>query len=129
MVSRYEKRQADRKNTCCKICNKPLEFQYKLALKYCSDSCRSVGDQQRQERKFHARQMKKYNLSKEEYSKIMAIKNCEICGTDKDLCIDHCHDTGKVRGRLCMHCNTALGKFNHDPELIRRTIAYIKGEL
>lgn len=35
---------------------------------------------------------------------------CEICGLDKPLHCDHDHSTGKIRGWLCIGCNTALGK-------------------
>ena len=35
---------------------------------------------------------------------------CNICQCDnKDLVIDHCHTTGKVRGLLCQSCNVFLG--------------------
>jgi hypothetical protein len=40
------------------------------------------------------------------------------------LHVDHCHDTGMVRGLLCPHCNTSLGKLNDDPVLIWRLAAY-----
>lgn len=39
--------------------------------------------------------------------------------------VDHCHTTGKVRGLLCMHCNTALGKFKDDVNILQRAIDYI----
>lgn len=41
------------------------------------------------------------------------------------LCIDHDHKTGKVRALLCHDCNTALGKFDDDPDLIQSAINYL----
>lgn len=35
---------------------------------------------------------------------------------------DHCHTTGKVRGILCGWCNTALGKFQEDPNILKSAI-------
>ena len=51
---------------------------------------------------------------------IMTITNCQLCGTEvehrnggasnpKIACIDHDHQTGKIRGVLCSPCNTAEG--------------------
>lgn len=49
-------------------------------------------------------------VSEEEVIKATSDNNCcEVCGTCEDLCIDHDHDTGRVRGVLCRKCNTALG--------------------
>jgi len=32
------------------------------------------------------------------------------CKTYERLDVDHCHETGLVRGLLCFKCNTAIGK-------------------
>lgn len=35
---------------------------------------------------------------------------CHACDRTRDsLCIDHCHDTGLLRGILCRQCNAAVG--------------------
>lgn len=34
---------------------------------------------------------------------------CAICKKREAVVVDHCHDSGKVRGLLCLGCNTALG--------------------
>lgn len=38
----------------------------------------------------------------------------------QSLAIDHCHDSNKIRGLLCSHCNTTLGKFNDDIAELKR---------
>jgi hypothetical protein len=55
---------------------------------------------------------------------------CAICGAESNkngtrLCVDHCHTTGKIRGILCNDCNTTLGKFNDDVELLQNAIDYL----
>lgn len=42
------------------------------------------------------------------------------------LCIDHDHETGRIRGLLCWPCNTALGAFNDSKALLLRAIDYIE---
>lgn len=48
-----------------------------------------------------------------------------ICGKQISLAVDHCHDTGKVRGLLCKTCNTVIGTFNHDINLLNKAIKYL----
>jgi hypothetical protein len=42
------------------------------------------------------------------------------------LSIDHCHKTGKVRALLCHSCNTGIGKFKDDINLLNLAIAYLR---
>lgn len=39
--------------------------------------------------------------------------------------IDHCHTTGKIRGILCMQCNTALGSLEDNPLKIEALLNYL----
>lgn len=52
-----------------------------------------------------------YGITIEEFDEMMSRQSskCMICKAgDKRLLVDHCHDTGKVRGLLCHRCNTGL---------------------
>ena len=51
---------------------------------------------------------------------------CEICHRKKRLVADHDHETGLFRGWLCHSCNFMLGRFNDDPNVLRRALAYLK---
>lgn len=55
---------------------------------------------------------------------------CVICGTDtpsgKGWNVDHCHDTGAIRGILCPKCNMAIGLLGHDPTILQAAIDYLK---
>lgn len=63
---------------------------------------------------------------------------CKICNTyfdiislskRKGLYIDHCHKTNIVRGLLCVSCNTALGKFKDDINLLNKAIDYLQSHI
>jgi hypothetical protein len=69
-------------------------------------------------------QMKsRYGLSADQYSALMAVP-CGICG-GKATDVDHDHNTGRVRGGLCGHCNRGLGSFADNPVLLRMAADYL----
>jgi hypothetical protein len=83
--------------------------------------------------------LKNYGLTADGYQALLAAQDhrCAICGAGsgwrhrqsgkpKRLAVDHCHETGKIRGLLCDACNTAIGKLNHDPNLLRKAIEYLR---
>ena len=75
-----------------------------------------------------------YGLSLEDYDKLLESQDysCKICKTNEKgvykgtLFVDHCHSTGKIRGLLCHHCNTALGKFKDSETILQNAIEYLK---
>ena len=75
-----------------------------------------------------------YGLTLEQYNDLLKEQNhkCAICKTDETdvfknlLYVDHCHSSGKVRGLLCHHCNTALGKFQDSVEVLSSAIDYLR---
>jgi hypothetical protein len=53
---------------------------------------------------------------------------CLICQRKtSDLCIDHDHRTGNVRGLLCRKCNLGIGLLLDSPALLTRAVKYLKG--
>ncbi|MFD3734986.1 endonuclease VII domain-containing protein [Streptomyces sp. NPDC058632] len=52
---------------------------------------------------------------------------CRICLSAPAAHVDHCHETGRVRGVLCFSRNAALGQFKDRPDAIRRAAAYVEG--
>jgi hypothetical protein len=57
---------------------------------------------------------------------------CAICGRTPgkiSLHVDHDHETGEIRGLLCVGCNNALGQFRDDLELLVRAGEYVQADL
>lgn len=46
-------------------------------------------------------------------------------GEIRELCVDHCHESGKIRGLLCSRCNHVLGHFNDSVDLFKSAITYL----
>lgn len=70
---------------------------------------------------------KKYGLTLEAYEALLAEQegSCFICHSEEDLVVDHDHDTGDVRGILCRKCNSGLGMFKDNPELLTKAAEYL----
>jgi len=73
---------------------------------------------------------RKYRLTTEERAEMIEEQqgSCEICGEfhGDNLFVDHDHETGRVRAMLCRHCNSDLGFFKDDPELLQIAFAYLR---
>ena len=71
--------------------------------------------------------LRKYGLSMEDYEKMNDVQQgaCAICGCKptRRLSVDHDHKTGKVRGLLCVRCNTSV---DWALEFHEKTLEYIK---
>ncbi len=72
---------------------------------------------------------RQYGITEAERDEMIASQRglCVICLKAPAVQVDHCHETGKVRGVLCFNCNSAIGKLGDDPDALRRAIAYLGG--
>ncbi len=68
-----------------------------------------------------------YGLTIEEYEGLMARAShaCQVCGSKRRLVVDHCHQTGAVRGILCTECNVSLGNLHEDVDRLLALAAYL----
>jgi len=78
------------------------------------------------------RWMTVYGITADEYQAIYEHQGgrCFICrratGAKKKLSVDHCHETGMVRGLLCLGCNrNVLGHLRDRVDSLERAIEYL----
>jgi hypothetical protein len=129
------RREAHKKDPSIKR-NQSNKFTMKNKDKINAGACKK--------RKEEPKRFKNYSLKKnfgitiEEYDKLHTAQNhvCAICkktetalhnnGKPKDLAVDHCHNSGRIRGLLCWRCNTGIGKLYDNPEILRKAADYIE---
>jgi hypothetical protein len=106
--------------------------------KYCSTRCLKAAYRLRHPDKPHnpprgERILRKYGITEQQFNEMFVAQGerCAICGTSDPrdrwgrFHIDHCHETGRVRGLLCGPCNIALGHMNDDPVRLSAAARYI----
>jgi len=74
----------------------------------------------------------KYKMRPEEYDALVIAQDgkCAICAQppkpkEKYLSVDHCHETGLIRGLLCASCNVGLGNLGDTAERLEKALAYL----
>ena len=74
----------------------------------------------------------RYGISSEDYQALYDKQwgVCALCERgehemNRELCIDHCHDTNRIRGLLCFDCNTSLGKLGDNVEGLTKALEYL----
>ena len=80
--------------------------------------------------KTHRNYEYKYGISLDDVKRMEVEQDfsCATCGKKEKLFVDHCHDTGSVRGLLCRHCNTTLGMAFDNVDTLKAMIKYLERE-
>lgn len=71
----------------------------------------------------------RYGITREQYDKMFNDQEgrCKICLLPKkQLFLDHCHATNRIRGLLCNQCNVALAMLGENETLFHRCVEYLK---
>lgn len=98
--------------------------------KDCLEESRKQSRARNPRQKYFSHLRWKYGISGPEYLAQMERQEgkCALC---RDLLVsrhsvDHDHATGRVRGILCLNCNTGLGHFKDSPSRLMAAIEYLK---
>lgn len=80
---------------------------------------------------------REYGITDEERTAMYAeqLGLCALCDrplpdiTDREIHIDHNHETGWVRGLLHRACNVGIGMFEEDVNLLRKAVKYLERDI
>lgn len=117
----------------CLNCDAALDGRRSTAI-FCSKTCKDaerVATGRSAEASLRYYFSRRYGLTPEQVE-AMAAEGCGICGTTewtgrhRRPHVDHCHETGAIRGILCHGCNVSIGHFRDDIELLRAAIVYLE---
>lgn len=123
--------KADGRQHTCKACQKQATYAYRAAnpdaIKATRRRAYARGGRDRQYQRL-------YGISEADVEALRVVQRglCDLCGRPEAearggrLCVDHDHASGAVRALLCHDCNTALGKFQDDPALLRAAALYVE---
>ena len=77
-----------------------------------------------------------YKLTPEDFNLLWDQQSgkCAICSEPMDprgrrktaVAVDHCHDTGVVRGLLCRGCNTGIGSLKDSIDVLKSAVKYLE---
>jgi len=126
-------RAPDGLQTRCKGCSLEVNRKRYLTADKAENARRSREWRAKNKDRFRDHGLKnRYGLDLGDYDRMLAEQNgrCAICRTDDTgrhfrFHVDHCHNTGYVRGLLCHSCNVSLGHFKHDPVLLLAAADYV----
>lgn len=116
----------------CRPCNRAIERERRAR----NPEQRRARDAERSRRWRRANPEKKwaqklrqfYGLTPKEHASMLRAQGntCVICKKPDPDCVDHCHETGRVRGILCRPCNVGMGQFRDDLSLLLEAAKYIE---
>ena len=107
---------------------------------YSRKSYAKMTDEDRRKKSLTARPRflrKNYGITEADFDRMLVEQGgtCALCRDPNARCrygrlnVDHCHETGRVRGLLCSGCNVSIAALGDNAEGLARALAYVRGEL
>lgn len=109
----------------CKSCMQELRQQWAV------DNQEHLNEWRRKNWVTAGRRLKRRGATQKLYDQLYEIQQgrCALCREPEEkfawLCIDHDHDTGRIRGLLCPNCNRGIGLLRDNADLLRKAAEYI----
>lgn len=139
-LSSFSRSSKDGHVYSCKECSLKLKYEWRKKNPEKDRAQQHRSDRKRTEqraislearRKYQATQRRiKYGISNSDYDRMFDEQSnvCAICkcSSEKTLCIDHNHETGKVRGLLCHRCNLVIGNAKENINTLEESIRYLQ---
>jgi hypothetical protein len=126
-------RTFDRKDNLCKQCRYERHDAWRRANPEKAAEAARKWRKDNPERSADHSLKANYGIALGTYSDMVTAQNgkCAICASDKPggkgrFHVDHCHDTGEIRGLLCHNCNLGIGYLKHDPRLFDAAKRYVE---
>lgn len=120
------------KDTIYMKSDKTSKSGFRSSCKICTNIQAKKYHKKNPERSKKYNLLRKFNLNLTNYNEMLKKQNnvCKIClqheKNNRNLAVDHCHKTNKIRGLLCTQCNTGLGLFNDNIDTMLKAINYLK---
>lgn len=98
---------------------------------YCKP-CHNARGKESKERLFggsrHYHLVRRYGIGAADVDRMVEEQGgvCAICQENPAEHVDHCHETGRVRGILCFNCNGGLGQLRDRVDILLKAIAYLE---
>ena len=129
------------RDNLCKPCNVAIATEWRKVNRKRYNETRALSRQANSHRFAVQREeslASRYGITSADYDALLIQQNscCGICGRHADavprrkqdvrgLHVDHDHDTGLVRGLLCLNCNGGLGQLQDSPSILRAALRYL----
>lgn len=110
----------------CKVCKQSATYKWREENREKYNAVHTAWAN----KNYYKLRLQRYKITPEQHVKMLSEQGgrCAICSKlpqgKRPLVVDHCHDTGKVRGLLCYGCNRALHTLDNK-ELLRKALDYL----
>ena len=131
---RLEKPLSEYYITKKKLKSGKIKERPRYICKACDKKAKRARDKRTPEQRANKHLLDRYGITLEQKREMIRMQGCKcaICPvklSDKVLSkshVDHCHETGVIRGVLCNNCNRGIGHLMHDSQILLNASRYVE---